>query len=135
MANYQRNTAYNLNTIPNREKAAQIKTLPRKRAKTRNLSAFSKILVAGIIVFMLCFNLGLRVKINNVKNEISTVEQEIEKLESEAIRLEMKLENKISYDNIEEVAQKMGMQKIDKEQIHYIDTTENDTVEILNLAN
>jgi cell division protein FtsL len=137
VANYQRNTAYNYESVaPKRRRAAksaEIKTLPRRRSKTKahSSSPIAKIAVAGLIIFMICFNLSLRANIFNVKNEISAAEQEIEKLDSERVRLEMALENKISYDNIEIEAKKLGMQKVSKSQIHYIDTTDVDSAEII----
>ncbi|MBQ2676014.1 MAG: hypothetical protein IJF54_01250 [Clostridia bacterium] len=119
-------------TAPGRK--AVIKQLPvtHQKAKTNNLSVFAKIAAVAIVLFMVCFTIYTRVEISDTKAAIAKADREIEVLDSETVRLEMELENKISYKNLEQAAAQLGMHKKSKSQVHYIDSNENDSAQILN---
>lgn len=111
----------------------QIKTLPRQKKKPKASSSLAlKIAVAGIVLFMLSFNIYTRAEINDVQSEIDAAKSTIEELDSEKTMLQMKMENIISYSNLEQEAQRLGMQKKTKQQIHYFNSAEGDSAEIIN---
>lgn len=110
----------------------QIKTLPRQRKKPKASSSLAlKIAVAGIVLFMLSFNIYTRAEINDVQAEIDAAKSTIEELDSEKTMLQMEMENIISYSNLEQEAQRLGMQKKTKQQIHYFNSAEGDSAEIV----
>ena len=111
----------------------QIKTLPRQKKKPKASSSLAlKIAVAGIVLFMLSFNIYTRAEINDVQSEIDAAKSTIEELDSEKTMLQMEMENIISYSNLEQEAQRLGMQKKTKQQIHYFNSAEGDSAEIIN---
>jgi len=112
----------NIVRLPNTE----IKRKTKKQARRLSVSAFA---VMGCIFILagLCGNIFLRLQINEVNSKINSVKHEIEELESEKTSLEVELERKISYNNIELEATEMGMQKKDKSQVKYIRINENNT--------
>ena len=74
-----------------------------------------------IVIFAaLCGNIFLRLRINEVSSKINATKAAIEDLDSEQTSLNMELERRISYSNIELEATEMGMQKKDKSQVKYI---------------
>jgi|GEM_PF-4310203 len=101
-----------------------------KRRTGFNMSVFTKIAVAATFVILLCLNLNLRVQIYDVKSEIGAKEKEYAKLEGERVRLNMEIENIINYKNLEEAAAELGMQKIEKRQIRYIEQDIESSAEI-----
>ncbi|MGN0113811.1 MAG: hypothetical protein ACI396_00625 [Acutalibacteraceae bacterium] len=111
----------------------QIKTLPRQKKKAKASSSLVlKIAAAGIVLFMLSFNIYTRAEINDVQSEIDAAKSTIEELDSEKTMLQMEMENIISYSNLEQEAQRLGMQKKTKQQIHYFNSSEGDSAEIIN---
>ena len=99
-----------------------------KRLATRKLSvsAFA-VMVSVIILAALCGNIFLRLQINEVNSDINNMKAQINAVDSEKTSLEMEMEKRISYSNIEIEATEMGMQKKDKSQVKYIRVNENDT--------
>lgn len=134
------NTAYDYNRMsvaaaPRElpQTKTQIKTLPRQKKKPKASSSLAlKIAVAGIVLFMLSFNIYTRAEINDVQSEIDAAKSTIEELDSEKTMLQMEMENIISYSNLEQEAQRLGMQKKTKQQIHYFNSAEGDSAEIIN---
>ena len=91
----------------------------RAAAKQISVSAFA-ILTAILVLAALCSNIYMRIRINEVNSMINDVQTEINTLNGEATSLEMELEKRISYSNIELEATEMGMHKMDKSQVKYI---------------
>ena len=111
---------------------AQIKAMPRQDRKPKAKQSLAlKIAVAGIVLFMLSFNIYTRAEINDVQAQIEDAKATIEELDSEQTMLEMKMENIISYSNLEQEAQRLGMQKKTKQQIHYFNSSISDSAEIV----
>ena len=108
-----------------REENNIIKLAPQKRKQTRkavktvSVSAFS-VMVAAFMLMALCGNLFLRLQINEVNSKINDVKTQINELDSEKTSLEVELERKISYSNIELEATELGMKKMSKDQVTYI---------------
>ena len=93
---------------------------PKKKQKTKSaaasVSAFA-VMVSFVILAALCGNIYLRLQINEVNSEINAANKQINTLDSEKTSLEVELERKISYSNIELEATEMGMKKKDKTQV------------------
>lgn len=108
---------------------ANVKHRQRRKVATRRLSvsAFA-VMVSVIILAALCGNIFLRIRINEVNSEINGIKSQINATHSEKTGLEMKMEERISYSNIEIEAVEMGMQKKDKSQVKYIRVNDTDTV-------
>ncbi len=98
-----------------------VKTVKRKKAATRALSAPVYILMCAVFVLAgFCGNIALRLEINEVNAEINNVKSAIAELDSEMTALEVEMNRRISYANLELEAVGLGMQKPEKENVTYI---------------
>ena len=112
----------NIVVMPKTAKKARAK----RRAAARRLSpAVSVVLMTVIALSAICGNLAIRLKINEVKSEINDVKASIAELDSEKTTLEVELQRRISYANLELEAVQLGMKKPDKDDVVYIKV--NDT--------
>lgn len=110
------------------ESRAQIVRMPkqksnkasRRRARKQVSRTTSIIMVGVLLVTLICANIALRVEISEVSADTVKAKKELSALSGEETRLNMQLENLVSYKNIEEAALAMGMRKMDKSQIVYI---------------
>lgn len=117
-----------------KEKEENIVKLPKpvskKKAKvarrTLSLSAFA-VMTSGFILAALCGNIFLRIRINEVNSQINDIKSEIAVLDSEKTSLQVELERRISYSNIEIQATELGMKKMDKNQVKYIRVNNKNT--------
>lgn len=139
---YEQNTAYDYNRIMNAapkrrvEHKAKISRLPvKEHRKSQSRGLALKMVVAAIFAFMLCFNIYTQAEINNTEKEIKNAQSEISELDSEIKSLEMEMQNIVSYQNLEQEAEKLGMQKKSRSQIHYINISNEDKVEIIGKSN
>lgn len=97
------------------------KTKKRRAAATKSLSAPVSLLMCAIFVLAgLCGNIALRLQINEVNDEINNVKAAIAELDSEMVCLEVEMQRRISYSNLELEAVELGMKKPDKENVTYI---------------
>ncbi len=113
----------NIVVMPKARKKARAK----RQAAARRLSpAISVILITVIALAAVCMNLGIRLKINEVKAEINDVKSAIAELDSEKTVLEVELQRRISYANLELEAVKLGMKKPDKDDVVYIKVNDCD---------
>ena len=116
-------TKDNIVVMPKVAKKAKAK----RHAAARRLSpAVSVVMIAVIALSAICCNLAIRLKINEVKNEINDVKSEIAELDSEKTVLEVELQRRISYANLELEAMQLGMKKPDKEDVTYIKVNNTD---------
>ena len=93
----------------------------RKAAATRTLSApVTLILCAVMVLAGLCGNIALRLQINEVNSEINDIKSAIAELDSEQTSLEVEMQRRISYQNLELEAVQLGMKKPEKEDVTYI---------------
>ena len=83
-------------------------------------------MTAVFILAGLCGNIALRLQINEVNNEISEVNSVIKELDSEKTSLEMEMQRRISYANLELEATQLGMRKMEKENVKYIRVNDKD---------
>lgn len=101
-------------------KSAQ-KQNQRRRAVSRSLSpTVVAIMCVVFVVAGLCGNIALRIKINEVNSEINDVKAAVAELDSEKTVLEVELQRRISYMNLELEATQLGMKKPSKEDVTYI---------------
>lgn len=113
----KRKTRDNIVVMP--KKAAVSKK--RKQAAARRLSApVSAIMVAVFLLAGFCGNIALRLKINEVNAEINDVKSAIAELDSEKTSLEVEMQRRISFANLELEAVQLGMIKPEKENVTYI---------------
>lgn len=93
----------------------------RRAAATRRMSApVSLVMCAVFVLAGLCGNIALRLEINEVNSEINDVKAAISELDSEKTSLEVEMQRRLSYANLELEAVQLGMTKPDKENVIYI---------------
>ena len=127
---YNDSLAYDFDMFLPKEKAVNAKIVKMPRKKTLSKARASALVahkmktvaVIGFVLAVVCANIFLRARITEINAEISTVKSEITELQSEYTRLNVDFENRISYQNIEQVAKTLGMKKMDKSQVVYIKT-------------
>lgn len=103
------------------------KVKAKRRAAARRLSpAVSVVLITFIVLSAICANLAIRLKINEVESEINDVKAAIAELDSEKTVLEVELQRRISYANLEAEALQLGMKKPDKDDVTYIKVNDTD---------
>lgn len=139
MQNYKESVAYDFELFaPKKNKVIELpetkqkaKTAARPKARLSAKSAFSVVAVSALILFMIFFQLYGELQTSEITDQITTVKGEIETLKSEEVRLNMEIETKVSYQNIEKLAAEMGMQKKNKSQINYVSLCDEDVAVVL----
>lgn len=91
----------------------------RKAVKAMSVSAFA-VMTAVFMLAALCTNIGLRLEINEVNDQINDIKSEINMLDSVQTELEVEYDRRISYSNLELAATELGMSKRTKDQVRYI---------------
>ena len=147
--NYYYNDAYDFSLFEDKKKAPVVKIPENKKAKKdklrkqnavlTNTSArpalgFKKIAtivsVGALVLFLFFFQINGNVKATETTDQITKTEKQIEHMKSEQVRLQMELDGKVSYENIEKAAEEAGMQKPTAMQMRYINIYDTDTAEI-----
>lgn len=117
------NTKDNIVVMPNVRKNYK----NRKKAATKAVSAPALLVLTAFIVLAgLCGNIALRLQINEVNSNINEVKAAIAELDSEKTELEVEMQRRISYANLELEAVQLGMQKPEKENVVYIRVNNKD---------
>ena len=99
----------------------------RRRAATKTVSAPTLLIVSAIIVLAgFCGNIALSLKINEVNAQISDVKAAIAELDSEKTELEIEMQRRISFANLELEATELGMTKPEKDNVVYIRVNDKD---------
>ena len=99
----------------------------RTRAAAKSLSAPVTLIMAAVFILAgLCGNIALRLKINEVNSEINDVKAAITELDSEKTGLEVEMQRRISYANLELEATQLGMRKMEKSNVTYIRVNDKD---------
>ena len=107
--------------IPEEQKKRAIR---RKKAASSVSGKISIILVTLFIIGMLSGNIFLRSQISETEQKITKMENQISLAESKLASVNFKIEQKLSYNNLEEAAMALGMRKLSKSQIVYIRTNQ-----------
>ena len=68
----------------------------------------------------------MRIKINEVNSEIGEVRAAITELDSEKTSLEVEMQRRISFANLELEATQLGMRKMEKSNVKYIRVNDKD---------
>ena len=93
----------------------------RTRSATKAVSAPAMLIMTAVLVLAgLCGNIALRLQINEVNSQINSVRAQIAEVDSEKTELEMEMQRRISYSNLELEAVQLGMKKPEKENVIYI---------------
>ena len=93
----------------------------RTRSATKAVSAPAMLILTAVLVLAgLCGNIALRLQINEVNSQINSVRAQIAEVDSEKTELEMEMQRRISYSNLELEAVQLGMKKPEKENVVYI---------------
>jgi cell division protein FtsL len=93
----------------------------RTRSATKAVSAPAMLIMTAVLVLAgLCGNIALRLQINEVNSQINSVRAQIAEVDSEKTELEMEMQRRISYSNLELEAVQLGMKKPEKENVVYI---------------
>lgn len=108
--------------IPEEQKKRAIR---RKKAASGLSGKISVILATLFIIGMLGGNIFLRSQITETEQKIAKIENEISLAESKLASVNFKMEQKLSYNNLEEAATALGMRKLSKSQIVYIRTNQD----------
>lgn len=107
------------------------KTKKRNAAAAKSLSAPATLIMCAVFVLAgLCGNIALRLEINEVNSEINDVKAVIAELDSEKTSLEVEMQRRISFANLELEAVQLGMVKPDKDDITYIRVNDKNAAKI-----
>ncbi|MBE6852015.1 MAG: hypothetical protein E7505_00865 [Ruminococcus sp.] len=101
------------------------------KRKNINRGSIIKIILLAVaaLVLLFCVVYG-KVQVSDMYNRINIQKAELSAAESENARLKAKVESHTSLKNIEEYAENIGLQKLDKAQIWYVDIQSEDVVHI-----
>jgi cell division protein FtsL len=102
----------------------------RQKRETRKNRTFA-IFTTFLVVAMVCSTIFMRVQVTEVESQLTAANKELSDLTNEQTRLEMELERKISFSNVEAAAKALGMQKKDKNQVNYIHTGAESWAEVV----
>ena len=105
--------------IPEEQKK---RALRRRRAASGLSGKISAILATLFIVGMLGGNIFLRSQITETEQKIAAMDSKISLAESKLASVNFQMEQKLSYNNLEQAARDLGMRKLAKSQIIYIKT-------------
>ena len=125
------------NTSPKKKDNIIVMPKAANRAKARNAKAakaisvpISMLLCCIVVLAGLCGNIALRLRINEVNDEIKSVKTQIAELDSEKTCLEMEMQRRVSFANLELEAVKLGMRAPEKEDVVYIKVNDKNTAKI-----
>lgn len=108
--------------IPEEQKERAIR---RRKAASGLSGKISAILATIFIIGLLSGNVFLRSQISETEQKISKMDSQISLAESKLASVNFKMEQKLSYNNLEEAATALGMRKLSKSQIVYIRTNQD----------
>jgi cell division protein FtsL len=107
--------------IPDEQKKRSIR---RRKAASGVSGKVSAILATVFIIGMLSGNIFLRSQITETEHKIAKMDSAINLAESKLASVNFKLDQKLSYNNLEQAATALGMRKLSKSQIIYIKTNQ-----------
>ena len=90
------------------------------------------ILCMALIIGVTVSFIYSRAMLVEVNEQVNAANKQLKILESEKTRLDMELESMVSLKNIEELAENMGLAKVEKYQVEYIDLSQGDKVVVSN---
>lgn len=108
--------------IPEEQKK---RSLRRRRAASNLSGRISAVLATLFIIGMLGGNVFLRSQITETEQKITAMESQISLAESKLASANFQMEQKLSYNNLEQAATDLGMRKLSKSQVIYIKTNQD----------
>lgn len=127
----KKNTRDNIVVMPKRATVAK----KRQKAAAKRLSAPASLIMCAVFVLAgFCGNIALRLEINEVNSKINDMKAAIAELDSEKTELEVQLQRRISYANLELEASELGMSKPGKDNVVYIRINDKDAAKTANGA-
>ena len=128
--NYDLNKYRNLsNNAEETEIKNQEQIIIQQKKIERTNTAKIIITALGALILLFCVVYG-KVQVSDIYSQINTKKTELNVAESENARLKAELESYTSLRNIEEYAEEIGLKKLDKAQIWYVDIQQEDVVKI-----
>ena len=119
----EKRTRDNIVVMPKAEEKAK----NRRRAAAKSLSSPMLLIMTAVFILAgLCGNIALRIQINEVNSEINEVKSAITELDSVKTGLEVEMQRRISYSNLELEATQLGMRKMEKDNVKYIRVNDKD---------
>ncbi|MEF9852730.1 MAG: hypothetical protein RSB36_07285 [Hydrogenoanaerobacterium sp.] len=127
-------SAYDLSMFEQRAERRTLRVVRNPRPAPSHLFGLSPavvLFVAVIVVVITSLFIYNNVVLTEIGAQIDTATQEANELQSEGVRLQASLESKMSIKNIEESAEStLGLVKMDRSQIEYINLAPDDEVEV-----
>lgn len=99
-----------------------------KRKNMDKGSTIKIIFLAAAALILLFFVVYGKVQISDIYSKINNQKAELAIMESENTRLKAEIESHTSLKNIEEYANSLGLKKLDKAQVMYVDIQNDDVV-------
>lgn len=128
--NYDLNKYRNLsNSAEETELKNQEQIIIQQKKLERNNTVMIIITALAALVILFCVVYG-KVQVSDIYSQINAQKSELNVAESENARLKAELESYTSLRNIEEYAEEIGLKKLDKAQIWYVDIQQDDVVKI-----
>jgi cell division protein FtsL len=137
---YRDNTAYDFEmfspkkkvvelpvSAPSKKRTSSAKKTAAQPAKRSSVLAIGAVAIAFLLIIA---QLHCQLKNSEVVDQIYQTEKAIETLQSENTRLQVELDGKVSFSNMENTAKSMGMQKITVAQMEYVNLCTEDTIEV-----
>lgn len=139
---YEDSLAYDFSMFAPAEKVSvkknnnviEIPETQRRRSRSRRLAAsrvsgkVTAVLVTVFVVAMLGGTVFLRSQITETEQKIAKVNEQIGVSDSKLKSINFEMEQKLSYKNLENAAMALGMRKMEKNQIIYIRTNQENKV-------
>lgn len=118
----KKNNRDNIVVMPSSSAASK----KRKKAARKLSSPMAAVMCAVFVLAGFCGNIALRLQINEVDSKINDVKAAIAELDSEKTELEVQLQQRIAYGNLELEAAQLGMCKPEKDDVVYIRVNDED---------
>jgi len=118
------------NSNSNETKSSREKIIrPTPKKKSINLGIAVCGLVVTILLFVMIYG---KVQVSALYTQISNEKQVVDLLESENVRMQSQIEGNMSLKNVESYAENvLGLKKLDKSQIVYIQIQNEDVVQVI----
>ncbi len=127
--NYDLNKYRNLGTVETPQEIIE----KNQNLKQKNIDRMATVRIIALALFALAILFSVvygKVQESDIYNQINNQKTELSMAESENARLKAELESYTSLRNIEEYAEEIGLKKLDKAQIWYVDIQNDDVVKI-----
>ncbi|MBR6547912.1 MAG: hypothetical protein IKT68_00055 [Clostridia bacterium] len=134
---YRDSTAYDFERFAPKKKEVVELSVERRATKSATSSRGWLVTAVGVIVVLLLVaaQLNCLLQTSETSDEITQIKKNIEVLKSENTRMQVELEGKVSFTNMETAAKEMGMKKITVAQTEYINLCDQDASEVTDQEN